>query len=72
MDANPQVMRQPESQIRPFTHEPQVARPAAPGESQMARSASAGWGATPEQRLSIDPMRTTDRYRLVMPWSNRF
>ncbi len=70
MDANPQVMRQPEPLTRPFTNEPQVAHPAA-GESQVVRSASAGWGAAPEQRLSIDPMRTTDRYRLVMPWSNR-
>lgn len=69
MDANPQVMRQPEPLTRPFTNEPQVACPAGAGELQTARSV--GWGAAPEQRLSIDPMRTTDRYRLVMPWSNR-
>jgi hypothetical protein len=69
MEANPQVMRQPETVIRPFTHEQQVARPAAAAESSpLMRNAS--WGHSPE-RLSIDPMRTTDRYRLVMPWSNR-
>ena len=68
MDANPQVMRQPDPATRPITLEPQVARPAAKAESPLSRNTS--WGAIPE-RLSIDPMRTTDRYRLVMPWSNR-
>ena len=69
MDANPQVMRQPEPLARPITLEPPVARPAASGELQSPRTAARS--AAADQRLSIDPMRTTDRYRLVMPYSNR-
>ena len=45
---------------------------------ETVRAASAettgpcGGSANSESRISIDPMRATDRYRLVMPYSPRF
>lgn len=65
MDANPEVM--------PVAAKP-TARPVpAPnprdGVGKLQPKAEATARATTPLRLSEDPMRRTDRYRLVMPWS---
>jgi hypothetical protein len=64
MDANSEVM-QPVATSAPRPAQPETRRAVDPGPKQ-------GEGRRPgEQRLSEDPMRRTDRYRLVMPYSTR-
>lgn len=63
MDANPQVM--PPVMVH-------AARPTlVPRESGTEKSAKPQLEARAEPRVSEDPMRRTDRYRLVMPWAAR-
>ena len=66
MDANPEVM-QPvaTSPARPLPtdNRGKYTDPAPRLDAMRSRS--------PDSRLSEDPMRRTDRFRLVMPYSNR-
>jgi hypothetical protein len=65
MDANPEVMQPVAmSPARPATNDSRgkTADGTPRGDAPRARS---------DSRLSEDPMRRTDRYRLVMPYSNR-
>ncbi|MCB9877984.1 MAG: hypothetical protein H6835_10325 [Planctomycetes bacterium] len=49
------------------SQDPRAAR-SGPGERQPQRTAAAAAGM---DRLSVDPMRSTDRYRLVLPIDDR-
>jgi hypothetical protein len=64
MDANPEVM--PVAGSPAPRQEPVSAQ--APRRQDVARQALGADGSS-EPRLSEDPMRRTDRYRLVMPYS---
>lgn len=49
-------------------------RMSSPRESKAAGEQATTWAgkrARTESRLSVDPMRATDKYRLVMPYSGR-
>lgn len=49
-----------------------VAEPDAPARgvgSARSREANDGTASGSRERMSVDPMRATDRYRLVMPYS---
>jgi hypothetical protein len=69
MEANPEVMP---AAVAPTTR--QLSMPGlrnARGDASPAAKNSAAVSARPDPRLSEDPMRRTDRYRLVMPYSAR-
>lgn len=66
MDANPEVMPAVGS---PAPRQEPVSAQAPRNRQDVARQAFAANGS--EARLSEDPMRRTDRYRLVMPYSLR-
>lgn len=66
MNANPEVMQAPVlSSTRPIP--PGQATPVRGGEGARDRDVPSPLAV----RVSEDPMRRTDRYRLVMPWSSR-
>jgi hypothetical protein len=67
MDANPEVMPVAGS---PAPRQEPVSAQAPRNRQEVARQSLAANGAS-ESRLSEDPMRRTDRYRLVMPYSLR-
>jgi hypothetical protein len=70
MEANPEVM--PVAAVAPTTRHTMTppTRTSRP-DPASARSAAAPPVPKSDPRLSEDPMRRTDRYRLVMPWSAR-
>lgn len=65
MDANPEVM--------PIAAKPTARSVSMPGgrdgQAKLQPRADPPARAAAPVRLSEDPMRRTDRYRLVMPWS---
>ena len=65
MDANPEVM--PAVVKSTSRHVPQAAPRDGAAEAIAKKFATAKSG--DPARLSEDPMRRTDRYRLVVPWS---
>ncbi len=68
MEAKPEVMPTPGScQTRPTPTNQSTAR----GRSNDATRPVASASRASDARLSEDPMRRTDRYRLVMPYSLR-
>ena len=69
MEANPEVMP---AAVAPTTRQLSVPglRNTRPEASPAAKNAATAT-ARPDPRLSEDPMRRTDRYRLVMPYSAR-
>lgn len=67
MEANPEVM----PAVATPPPRPQATQNVKPGPSDSATKAPSLPRATNGLRISEDPMRRTDRYRLVMPWSSR-
>lgn len=67
MDANPEVM--PQSGTIPATKGAPPPRDVRGNDAGTRPPAATRSIAAP--RTSEDPMRRTDRYRLVMPWSSR-
>jgi hypothetical protein len=67
MDANPEVMQPVATSLtRPAPADHRSSKAVDVAERTEAPRSRGGDG-----RLSEDPMRRTDRYRLVMPYSNR-
>jgi hypothetical protein len=67
MDANPEVM--PQSGTMPATKGAPTPRDVRGNDASTRQPAALRNSAAP--RTSEDPLRRTDRYRLVMPWSSR-
>lgn len=65
MDANPEVMP---AVATPSTRQV-LQPPLRPGRTEPPATTVASAKSPAAVRLSEDPMRRTDRYRLVMPWS---
>ena len=65
MDANAEVMP---AVVKSSTRQAPMQNPREPRLAEAPKSAAER---APTDRLSEDPMRRTDRYRLVMPYSLR-